>query len=233
MISIVIPTYNEAAHIASLVTYLRAHANGEVSEIIVSDAGSDDNTLSLAQAAGAMAVTSPRKGRSAQMNYGVSLSSGEILYFLHADCKPPPTFVADIKNAVAEGYELGRYFTRYNSGKTILKINAFFTRFDFFICMGGDQTLFVTRTVFERSNGFKEDMKIMEEYEFCERVRKLARYKIINRAVLISARKYETNSWLRVQLANASVVRMYRKGASQQEMLDTYKRMLNYRKNAF
>jgi GT2 family glycosyltransferase len=76
-------------------------------------------------------------------------------------------------------------------------------------------------------------MKIMEDYDFCERARKLGRYKIIPKAALISARKYETNSWLQVQLANARVVSMYKKGASQQEMLETYKRMLSYRKNAF
>jgi hypothetical protein len=51
--------------------------------------------------------------------------------------------------------------------------------------------------------------------------------------VLISARKYETNSWLQVQLANFKVVRMYKKGASQKDILNTYTKLLKYRKNSF
>ena len=99
--------------------------------------------------------------------------------------------------------------------------------------MGGDQTLFVRKSVFDQCKGFKPELKIMEEYEFCERTRKNHRYKILKGSALISARKYETNSWLRVQLANSKVVAMYKKGASQQELIDTYKKMLSYRKNAF
>ncbi len=73
----------------------------------------------------------------------------------------------------------------------------------------------------------------MEEYEFCVRARKYGKYKILEGETLVSARKYDTNSWLRVQLANSKIVRMYKKGASQQEILNTYKHMLSYRKNAF
>jgi hypothetical protein len=76
-------------------------------------------------------------------------------------------------------------------------------------------------------------MKIMEEYEFCERARKRGKYKILKGEVLVSARKYETNSWLQVQLANFQVISMYKKGASQQEILTAYAGMLNYRKNSF
>jgi GT2 family glycosyltransferase len=135
--------------------------------------------------------------------------------------------------AVSEGYELGRYRTRFDSNKTILKVNAWFTRFDFFICMGGDQTLFIKRSLFNECKGFREEMKIMEEYEFCQRARQKGRYKIMAGSALISARKYDTNTWLQVQLANSKVVRMYKQGASQQEMVETYKRMLSYRKSSF
>ena len=41
------------------------------------------------------------------------------------------------------------------------------------------------------------------------------------------------NSWIAVQLANLKIVKMYRKGASQEEMITAYKNLLNYRDNAF
>lgn len=232
-LSIIIPTYNEAKGIEKLVSFLKRFGGAAVVDLIVSDGGSEDGTTEQATAAGAFAVVSPHKGRAAQMNYGASLAKGNVLYFVHADSFPPQTFVNDIQQAINKGYDIGRYRTQFDSQKLLLKFNAWATRFDLFMCMGGDQTLFVRRQLFEVSGGFKEDMRIMEEFEFCARARKTGRYKILNGAALISARKYETNGWLRVQKANAAVVRLYKRGATQQQMLDTYKRMLNYRKNAF
>ncbi len=160
------------------------------------------------------------------MNYAASIASGGVIYFVHADTFPPPTFVQDIEQALADGYELGRYRTRFNSNKPVLRINAFFTRFDWFICYGGDQTLFITDKLFKEIGGFNEGMLIMEEYEFAERARKKRRYKIFSKAALVSARKYDTNSWLTVQLANRTIVKMYNKGASQVEMVEKYQQML-------
>lgn len=229
-ISIVIPVYNEEENISKLVSYLSRHSNESVTEIIVVDAGSTDGTIRVAENAGAIIAISPQKGRAAQMNCGALLAKGDILYFIHADTLPPSSFAADIAEAVKKDFDLGRYITKFNSEKWYLKINAWFTRLDWFICMGGDNTLFVARKLFHKAGGFNEQMKIMEEYEFCERVRKQgAKYKIFPQATLVSARKYDTNSWWRVQMANKKIVSMYKKGASQQDMADTYRKMLDYR----
>ena len=232
-ISIIIPTYNEANNIGKLIQFLIANSTSSVTDIIISDGGSGDKTIEVAKLAGANAVSSPSPGRAAQMNFGASIATGDILYFVHADCFPPKDFVKDIQQAVINDNDLGRYRTRFNSDKTILKINAWFTRFDLFICMGGDQTLFIKKSFFSKCNGFKEDMKIMEEYEFCERARKTGKYKILDGEVLVSDRKYNNNSWLQVQLANSKIVGMYKRGASQHEIINIYKKMLTYRKSAF
>lgn len=232
-LSIIIPTYNEAENIGKLVSYLKQASDESLVDLIVVDATSEDATLTDAKAAGAIAVVSPNKGRSSQMNYGATIAKGDVLYFVHADSFPPRSFVHDINQAIIAGYDLGRYRTRFDSSKWILKVNAWATRFDFFFCMGGDQTLFIKKSLFQQCKGFKEDMRIMEEYEFCARARAVGKYKILNGAALISARKYETNTWLQVQAANSKIVRMFRKGASQQDMIDTYKKMLQYRKSAF
>ena len=232
-ISIIIPTYNEEENIEKLVRFIKENSNDSVSDIFVSDGGSQDATLEVAIRAGARALVSAGKGRSAQMNFGAAQTTGEILYFIHADCLPPPSFVKDILSAIQQGYDIGRYRSEFNSSKTLLKINAWFTRFDLFIAMGGDQTLFVKRPLFEKCGRFDERMNIMEEYDFCNRARAIGKYRIMKGNALISARKYDTNSWFRVQWANATIVKMFRRGSSQQQMLDTYKRMLAYRKNAF
>ena len=226
-ISIIIPTYNEAAGIAKLITYLQKHGGDTVKEIIISDAESADETIAIAGQFGVTALVSPQKGRAAQMNFGVHKASGNIFYFVHADCFPPVNFATEIIAAVNNGYDFGRYRTKFDSSKFLLKVNAWFTRFNWFICYGGDQTLFITREFFERSGGFKNELLIMEEYEFCERMMNQGHYKIFADAALISARKYEGRSWLRVQLANRKAVKLFKKGASQEEIIKTYKAMLS------
>ena len=228
-ISIIIPVHNEAENIGKLISYLIQYKKESVIEIIVVDAASTDNTNTVAQKAGATTVISPQKGRAAQMNHGASLAKGDVLYFIHADTFPPTSFANDITDAVEEGFALGRYRTKFNSAKWYLKINAWFTRFDWFVCMGGDQTLFITQDLYKKSGGFKTDMFIMEEFEFVPRARKNARYKIFNKPALVSARKYDTNSWWQVQMANKKIVDMYKKGATQSDMVTAYKKMLDYR----
>ena len=228
-ISIIIPTHNEESHIEKLVNFIHAHNTTDLVDLLVIDGGSTDKTCDLACKAGATVLHSPEKGRAGQMNFGAMHARGDILYFIHADCLPAASFMKDIQTSVSQGYDLGRYRTRFDTNKFILKINAWFTRFDLFACMGGDQTLFMRRELFESCKGFSPEMRIMEEYDLCRRARKAGKYKIMPGQALISARKYNHNTWLKVQLANAKVVRMFRNGASQEEMIETYHQMLNYR----
>ena len=163
------------------------------------------------------------------MNLGASFATGDVLYFIHSDSIPPATFISDIRAAFYEGFKFGRYRTKFNSSKPALFINAFFTRFDLFICYGGDQTLYMCRNLFNSIKGFKQDMLIMEDYDIVTRAKANASYKIIPKQVLISTRKFENNSWLKVQLANYTIVKMFKNGASQQAMVEKYKQMLRYR----
>lgn len=229
MISVIIPAYNESETIGDLIKYLLRYGGSDLKEIIVSDGGSDDKTCLYAMSAGAIILHSPQQGRAAQMNFGASEASGDILYFVHADCFPPPTFAKDIDWAIDDGFDFGRFRTKFDSSSLMLKINAWFTRFDLFVCYGGDQTLFMTTSMFKKMHGFAASMKIMEDYDIVVRGKKTGKYKIIQRNVLVSARKYLTNSWMRVQKANYRIIKMYKKGASQKEMTEKYKQLLNYR----
>ena len=225
MISVIIPTFNESACIEGLIYYLKKNASNPI-EVIVSDAGSTDNTLQIAKHAGAIVLLSPQKGRAAQMNYGTSMAKGNIYYFVHADSFPPKSFVEDIEAAVNNGYDAGRYQTKFLSDSLLLKFNAFFTRFNLFVCNGGDQTLFLNSSFFKQLNGFDETKTIMEDYDITQRIQKAGRYKIFSKTALVSARKYEKNSWPTVQRANYIAIKMYKNGISSQEIAKSYKARL-------
>ena len=228
-ISVIIPTFNEAENIAKLVTFICGLQRKEVIEILVVDAASSDTTGFLAEQAGASVISTFQKSRACQMNLGAQQAKGDILYFVHADVRLLPSFVDDIKNAVVEGYQSGCYRYVFDSNKFLLKVNAFFTRFDAIMCRGGDQTLFVLKPVFKSLEGFNEVYTIMEDYDFLIRLRKSHTFKIIQKDIIVSARKYDTNSWLRVQIANLSVFIMFFFRRSPREMKQIYKILLTYR----
>lgn len=232
-LSIVIPTYNEADNIEETIRHLQLGLKDKPGEIIVSDGGSDDDTLEKAQSLGVNTYSSPVKGRAGQMNYGVSQASGDVLYFVHADSQPPLSFYEDIKNALSENHNCGGYRFKFDSNKWIFILNNFLTHINWIYCRGGDQSIFCTKDLFMNVGQFREEMLIMEDYDFLKKIRKKGNFKLIPKSTLVSARKYLANSWLKVMRANIKVVSMYRKGATQQELLETYRKMLDYRKNAF
>ncbi len=228
-ISIIIPTYNEAAHIARLVQDLRRHTPAAAVEILVIDAHSPDDTAEQARQAGATVLPAPKTGRAAQMNYGAAHATGDILYFVHADIGIHPDFVATIRRAVAAGYPAGCYRFRFDSGHPLLRFNSYGTRFKGIMSRGGDQTLFLTRALFEQLGGFNERFVIMEDFEIIQRIRKTAAFLIVPQDVVVSARKYEHNSWLRVQLANLTAFSLFFLKVSPARIARTYKTMLNHR----
>lgn len=232
-LSIIIPTLNEAENMAELLPHLRAKVPAGEGEIIVCDGGSADGTLSVAQQQGAdQALRCPRRGRAAQMNHAAQQARGEVLYFVHADTRPPATFWADIQASLAQGYEAGTYRSSFDCNHLLLRVNAFFTRFDRLFCRGGDQSIYLRRDTFEALGGYREDFRIMEDFDLIRKLRKRGRFHIQPKSILISARKYDGNSYFRVNVANLIVVLMYQLGASQESMVHAYRFMLSGVKNS-
>ena len=88
-VSIVIPAYNEADAIASLVSTLQDAARWH--EVIVVDDGSADATASNATAAGARVVRHPyNKGNGAAVKSGIRAATGDYILILDGDGQHRP-----------------------------------------------------------------------------------------------------------------------------------------------
>jgi glycosyltransferase involved in cell wall biosynthesis len=95
--SVIIPAINEEKGLSKVL----ASIPGElISQIILVDGGSTDNTVRLAEAAGALVVIEERPGYGRACAVGAANSSGEILVFMDADGADDPHQIIDLVNPV-------------------------------------------------------------------------------------------------------------------------------------
>ncbi len=221
-LSIIIPTYNEAAVIQQLLAYVQQHSSPGT-ELLVADGGSTDGTRGMAAELGVRVILCQRKGRGPQMNEGAAASSGDLLYFLHADTFPPKGFETHIRQAVEQGAGSGCFRLRFDTAHWFLQLNAWFTRFDVEAIRFGDQSLFVRREVFLREGGFDERMLLLEDQEVIGRLRKTAPFVVLPQQVVTSARKYKTTGIYRLQAGYFLIYGLYRLGVAQERLVRVYK----------
>ncbi len=226
-ISIIIPTLNEEERIGPLIDHLHQLPHpAYLQEIIVCDGGSEDKTQEIAEAAGATLLKSPQRGRAVQMNYAADLAQGDILYFVHADVVPPKECLGNIMNALAEGHRMGCFSFDFASTSKLLKINAYFTQFDLMTSGGGDQTFFIPKATFNELGQFDEKLPFMEDFDFVWRAKKHYPLHLVKNRAVVSARKYESNSYLKVQVVNGITLALFKRGYSPFKLARWYKRLL-------
>lgn len=182
-----------------MLTYLGEVGVAEaIDEIIVVDGGSVDGTQQIAKIHGVTLLKS-KKGRATQMNKGAQHAKGGILYFLHADTYPPKGFEKDILEAVNNGFQAGCFRMKFDTKNPFLRFFAWLSRINHTLCRGGDQSLFITKLQFEKQGGFNEDYLIYEDSEFIKRLYRTLKFKILQKAVTTSARRYRQKGWIKVQ----------------------------------
>jgi rSAM/selenodomain-associated transferase 2 len=228
-LSIIIPVLNESKNLQELLPFFNGHDSKDEFEVIVVDGGSKDNSVGIASEFGAKVLKSNLNSRACQMNMGAKYAKGGILYFVHADARLMSSFYKIIVEAASKGDPSGCFAYSFDSDRWLLKLNSWFTQFNGILSGGGDQTLFVKREVFEALGGFDESFCIMEDFEIVRRLKKKYSFLVIPKKITVSARKYETNSWLRVQLANLIVFVLFYLKTPPDKLKELYSRLLVYR----
>lgn len=200
MISVIIPTLNEAARLPGLLAGLKQP--GVEAEIIVADGGSSDPTAACAAAAGARVVQAPR-GRGAQLGAGVEAAEGEILLFLHADSQFPEGGLARIAAALeADRRMVGGNFRLVFDGDDRFSrwLTRFYARLRTHGLYYGDSGVFVRRRTYEALGGLRP-IALMEDYDFVRRMERTGKTVCITDPPLVtSSRRFAGRRPLRIVL---------------------------------
>jgi len=104
LISIILPVFNEGDRLRATLESVRAQT--VPFEIIVVDAGSSDDTVAVARAAGAAVIAGPRQ-RAHQLNLGAKHANGDALLFLHAATLLPEGALDGLEQALRDRRVVG------------------------------------------------------------------------------------------------------------------------------
>jgi glycosyltransferase involved in cell wall biosynthesis len=114
-VSFLIPAYNEAATIGEVLE--RVAALGLDSQVVVVDDGSTDDTAAIAEAAGAVIIRQPNRGKGAAIRAAIAAADGDIAVIQDADMEYDPVDVPDLIEPIVRGVADVVYGSRLRGGK--------------------------------------------------------------------------------------------------------------------
>jgi len=220
-ISIVIPTFNEVDRIADVIAQTRELGP---CQILVVDGDSEDGTFQEAETAGADTRLTAARSRAAQQNAGAAAGSGDILLFLHADCRLEAGSFEAIREAMADPNCVGGCFRqRIEADGLRYRLlewgNA--QRVKWWTWAYGDQGIFVRRSVFEQLGGFP-DLRLMEDLFLMKRLKQHGRFALLDNRIHISARRWKQQGVLRQTARNWAFTVLVQCGVSPNRLANHY-----------
>ncbi|MDX1438992.1 MAG: glycosyltransferase [Rubricoccaceae bacterium] len=218
--SVVVPTLNEEKTLEKVLGPLRALAATLDLELIVSDGGSTDGTLSLSLALADRVVTHESEEPqtiAAGRNAGARQSKGDILLFFNADVEFPPNLESYLNDMIEAAHESGAATCRVAvhpnravlADRIVLGIcNALFWGWNRLgLGMGRGECHVIRRDVFEALGGYDESLVAGEDFDLYRRIANRARRKgkrgiafLWKHVVYEDPRRYRQRGYLRTMI---------------------------------
>jgi rSAM/selenodomain-associated transferase 2 len=226
VLSVIIPTFNAADTLgATLAALAEARVARLRHELVVSDGGSADATLQVAQRGGARIVTG-NKGRGVQLRAGASAAAGDWLLFLHADTRLAPGWVDTVERFRAGSGAARRAayfrFTLDADGAAARRIEALVRwRCAALALPYGDQGLLISRALYDEIGGY-QPLPLMEDVDIVRRLGR-ARLVALDHDAVTSAARYRRDGWWLRPLRNLACLSLYFLGVKPARLVRFYR----------
>ena len=202
MISVIVPIKNEPSDAAAL--FARFDSPPESELLLAIDDG---------------------RSRGARLGRAAERAHGEILFFVHADSRPPEDAAAVIRQAIAGGAAAGAFSLAYATPSPALRRVAWWAnlRSRLLRLPFGDQGIFCRRDAYEAAGGFR-DLPVCDDLDLVRRLRRTGRFVIRPERMVTSARRYRERGVLRQVLRVWKVVGGYYLGVPPERLARWYER---------
>ncbi len=190
-LSIVIPVRNDAVALERTLDHLASVMDPDSAEIIVVAAG-DPSETARAVAGRARLIMPPGSTRAALMNAGATAARGKVFFFVHADSFPPADALALIECALSDGRAVGGAFEHlFLEPSWSLRVITWINRVRYRLTHNyyGDQGIFVRAATFRALEGYR-DLRIMEDLDLSQRLKRVGRTVLIRVPLATSGRRF-------------------------------------------
>jgi rSAM/selenodomain-associated transferase 2 len=194
-------------------------------EFIVVDGGSIDDTREIAEKLGCRVLTE-RPGRGGQLRAGAAAAKGDVVLLLHADTLLPPHAGDAILHCLRDRAVVAGGFWKVFQKPSLL-MRGSKLRCGIRLVVGrrilGDQALFMRREALAMIGGVPA-VELMEDFELCQRLRRVGRLALADATVVTSGRRFRKFGVVRTYFRMWWVTTLYRFGVPPRHLRKIYER---------
>jgi len=193
-VSIITAALNAASHIERAIRSVAAQTYPLVEHVII-DGGSTDGTLQIierCQDGIGYFISEPDRGIYDAMNKGIEAATGDVLFFLNADDRLcDDQVVEDAMSVFESAPDLEVVYGNLLwdlSGKLVRKTQpSTVTRASLAAATVLHQTVFARKGVFEATDGFSEQYRVVSDYDWMMKVfiRDARKYRYVDRDIAV------------------------------------------------
>lgn len=219
-VSVIIPTFNEQQNVRGAIE--SAIAAG-ADEVIVVDGGSTDRTIEVAEQFALVLSSEP--GRAIQQNAGSHKSTGDVLLFLHADCRLAGNTIEAVRASMATSDDSVAGCFRQQIDEPGIKYRLVAAGNDLRVralkWAYGDQGIFVRADVFRSVGGFPA-VVFLEDLLLMKQLKRKGRIRLLNETIVVSARRWKRRGLWRQTIRNWGIVLAAHFGVSPDRLAKFY-----------
>lgn len=221
-ISVIIPTLNAERALPACLGALAEGLNaGLIRELVICDGGSTDDTVQIAQAAGAEIVHAAAS-RGGQLQRACAAAQGTWLLVLHADTQLQPDWSRAAMDVLPRP---GAYYAalRFDEPSFAAQAVAGWAnlRARWLGLPYGDQGLLIHRDVYDAAGGYP-DIPLMEDVAIARALK--GRLRPLAMVAQTSAARYRRDGWLRRGARNLGLLMRYLLGADPAQLARAYRK---------